>query len=89
MFGIHLLSSCLPLVSGGRCSVTFPPPPGGGAKSVEVFQRGLSAVTLSHFVSHTELIIFLNYYHGIRFVGRKKIVVTTNVARSSTTFTLF
>ena len=38
---------------------------------VEVFQRDLSAVTLSHFVSHTELINFLNYYHGISFVARK------------------
>ena len=51
-------------------------PPGGGgeggAKSVEVFQRGVSAVTLSYFVLHTEIINFLNYYHGIRFVGRKK-----------------
>ena len=54
-----------------------------------MFQRDLSAVTLSHFVSHTELIKFSNYYHGIRFVGKKTIVVTTNVSRSSITFTLF
>ena len=36
-----------------------------------MFQQGLSAVTISHFVSHAEIINFLNYYDGIRFVGRK------------------